>query len=216
MNAALAAGEPPLDLAEAFGREAAIKLKRFVDILAGPGIERGLLGPREVPRLWDRHILNCAAVAELVSAGDRVADVGSGAGLPGLVLAIVRPDVHVTLVESLERRADFLTEASRQLAVANADVVRARAEDLARELRAADRFDIVTARAVAPLDRLATWTLGLLRPGGVLLAVKGARAAAELAQHRARVAEIGGRHAEIVEVGAPPVSATVIRVVRVA
>jgi 16S rRNA (guanine527-N7)-methyltransferase len=156
------------------------------------------------------------AVAELIPTGARVADVGSGAGLPGIALAIVRHDLHVTLIESLERRSAFLIEAVASLALANTTVVRARAEDLAREMAPADAFDVVTARAVAPLDKLVNWSLGLVRPGGELLAIKGARAAAEAAEHRARIATLGGRDVAVVDVGTPPVTATVVRIRRAA
>ena len=134
-------------------------LTAYAALLAGPGVERGLIGPREAPRLWDRHLLNCAVVAELIAPGARVDDVGSGAGLPGMVLALVRPDLEVTLVEPLLRRATFLHEAAERLSVPNVHVERARAEELARQVDAGRRqpADVVTARAVAPLGRLAGW-----------------------------------------------------------
>src|SRR3954466_11675743 len=150
--------------------------ERYTDFLAGPGVERGLIGPREVERLWDRHVLNCAVVAELVPESAEVIDVGSGAGLPGIVLAIMRTDLSVTLLEPLLRRTVFLQECVDLLGLPNVVVRRARAEEAADEFAA----DIVTARAVAPLERLAGWALPLLRPGGELLALKGERAAVEL------------------------------------
>ncbi len=171
-------------------------LEAYAALLAGPGVERGLLGPREAPRLWERHLLNCAGLAELVQAG-RVLDLGSGAGLPGLVLAALRPDLDVVLVEPLLRRAAFLTEAVAALGLAEVTVLRARAEDLAGR----EEADVVTARAVAPLDRLAGWALPLLRPGGRLLALKGERAELEVAEHRRAVERAGGSAARVVEVG---------------
>jgi 16S rRNA (guanine527-N7)-methyltransferase len=158
-------------------------LRDYHDLLAGAGVERGLLGPREVPRLWERHILNCAVAVELVPRAATVVDVGSGAGLPGLVWALARPDLSVTLLEPLLRRATFLTEAVAQLASSSpglperVQVRRGRAED--REIDG--RYQVVTARAVAPLGRLAGWTLPLVEPGGQVLALKGAGAESELA-----------------------------------
>ncbi len=147
---------------------------RYVDLLASVGTVRGLIGPREVPRLWDRHIRNCAAAAPAFPHGARVADVGSGAGLPGLVLAMARPDLRVTLIEPLLRRTTFLTEVVTELGLTTVDVVRARADEVA------DTFDVVTSRAVAPLEKLLRWCLPLCRPGGLVLAMKGASAQAEL------------------------------------
>src|SRR5690625_1728114 len=126
--------------------------RRYATLLAGPGVERGLLGPREVDRLWERHLLNCAVLAEVVESGERVVDIGSGAGLPGLALAIARPDLTVTLVEPLLRRSTFLGEAVAELGLPVA-VVRGRAED-AVVLAEVGGADAVTSRAVAPLDRL--------------------------------------------------------------
>ena len=143
--------------------------ERFADLLATDGVVRGLIGPREVPRLWDRHLLNCALLGLGDPRGRHRGDVGSGAGLPGLVLAIRRPDLRVTLVEPLLRRTTFLTEVVEQLALANVEVVRDRAE----ELHGHRSFDVVTSRAVAPLDRLARWSLPLVAPGGRMLAMKG-------------------------------------------
>jgi 16S rRNA (guanine527-N7)-methyltransferase len=165
---------------------------RYAELLAVDGVVRGLIGPREVPRLWDRHLLNCAALAELIPAdqpGLTVVDVGSGAGLPGIVLAVARPDLKVVLVEPLARRTAFLTEAVADLDLdAQVDVVRGRAEEV--KLSPAE---IVTARAVAPLDRLAAWCLPLVAIGGRLLALKGASAAEEVAAHRDEIERLGGR-----------------------
>jgi 16S rRNA (guanine527-N7)-methyltransferase len=149
----------------------------FAELLAGSAVERGLIGPREVPRLWDRHLLNCAAVAELIPRGASVVDVGSGAGLPGIVLAIARPDIRVTLVEPLQRRVVWLSETVGELTLGDqVTIERVRAEDAATR-----RFDVATARAVATLDRLVGWCLPLLRPGGTLFAIKGQSAGEEMA-----------------------------------
>jgi 16S rRNA (guanine527-N7)-methyltransferase len=176
----------PPGAAEVFG--AALPLVQdYADLLAGPGVERGLIGPREVPRLWSRHLLNCAVLIELVPARARVADVGSGAGLPGLVLALARPDLTVTLIEPLLRRATFLTQAVEQLGLANVRVERARAEEVAGQLQA----EVVTARAVAALPQLVDWTAPLLAPGGQILALKGAGAAQEVAEAAPELARHG-------------------------
>lgn len=159
---------------EYFGGDLSV-ISRYVDLLATWGIERGLLGPREVPRLWDRHVLNCAVVTPRVPSGATVADVGSGAGLPGLVWAIARPDLSVTMIEPLLRRTTFLAEVIDDLGLPNATVVRGRATDVS------DRFDVVTARAVADLGKLGSWCLPLVKPEGVLLALKGDSATAEIA-----------------------------------
>ena len=184
----------------------------YAGLLATDGMERGLLGPREVPRLWDRHLLNCAVVAELVPEAATVADLGSGAGLPGIPLAIRRPDLRVTLVEPLLRRARFLTEVVRALGLDHVDVRRARAEELAGSLS----FDVVTSRAVAPLAKLAAWSLPLTRSGGLMLAMKGSSAVDELAEAGQALRRLGGRDATVLSVGAGMVDspATVVRVVK--
>ncbi|HEY3603765.1 MAG TPA: 16S rRNA (guanine(527)-N(7))-methyltransferase RsmG [Sporichthyaceae bacterium] len=155
---------------------------RYAAALADAGVVRGLIGPREVPRLWERHLLNCAVLAGEVAPGERLADVGSGAGLPGLVLAILRRDLDVVLIDPLLRRTVFLEEMVAALGLTNVAVRRARAQDCP-DLRG--RFDVVTARAVAPLPTLLDWSLPLLRGGGRLLAVKGEAAEAEVAEVRA-------------------------------
>lgn len=174
-------------------------VERYVGLLAGAGVERGLLGPGEVPRLWHRHVLNCAVLAELIEPGERVVDVGSGAGLPGIVLALARPDLHVDLVEPLQRRAAFLAEAVELLGV-DATVVRGRAEE--RSVRAAvGEADVVTSRAVAPLGRLVGWCAPLARPGGRLLAMKGVSVTAELERDGATIARAGLSKVRVRECG---------------
>lgn len=153
---------------------------RYVGLLSGAAVERGLIGPREVSRLWDRHVMNCAAAAVLLPPACSVVDVGSGAGLPGIVLALARPDLRLILVEPMQRRTTFLEECVAALALGDVVTVRrARAEQLHGLLTA----DAVTARAVAPLHRLLAWCWPLVRPGGRLLALKGSTAAAELARN---------------------------------
>lgn len=169
----------------------------YAELLATDGIVRGLIGPREVPRLWDRHLLNCAVITDLVGRGATVCDIGSGAGLPGLVMAIRRPDLQVTLVEPLLRRTRFLDEAVAVLELENVEVVRARAE----ELHGRRTFDVVTSRAVAPLDRLSRWSLPLTRSGGMFLGMKGSSAEAEVDSAVHAIRKAGGVYAGIAEVG---------------
>jgi 16S rRNA (guanine527-N7)-methyltransferase len=171
--------------------------ERFAAILAARGVQLGLLGPREVPRLWDRHILNCAVVAELIPPGCELVDIGSGAGLPGIVLAMLLPDVNIVLLEPMLRRVSFLTESARDLKLGNVTVCRARAEDMAGWLAA----DVVTARAVAPLRVLAEWATGVVRPGGTVLAIKGRSADAELLEARPVLQRVGARSVEVLRVG---------------
>jgi 16S rRNA (guanine527-N7)-methyltransferase len=188
---------------------------RFADRLATDGVERGLIGPREVERLWDRHILNSAVITELLPVGARVVDVGSGAGLPGLPMAIRRPDLRVDLVEPMLRRTDFLIEVATDLGLGDrVRVIRGRAEEKAVRSRAG-AADWVTARAVAPLDRLVKWCLPLLGPGGHLLALKGRTAEFEVTEHRAAVAALGAVVEDVKRVGeTEPESATWVIVVR--
>jgi 16S rRNA (guanine527-N7)-methyltransferase len=167
--------EPPAGAAAVFG-PALGSAAAYVGMLAGDGVVRGLIGPREVPRLWDRHVLNSAALAEAVPPGARVVDVGSGAGLPGIPLGLARPDLTLTLVEPMARRVEFLAGVVSALG-APWRVVRGRAEERS-VVRAVGPVDVVTARAVAPLPRLVGWCRDLLRPGSQLIALVGARAAA--------------------------------------
>ncbi|OZM72842.1 16S rRNA (guanine(527)-N(7))-methyltransferase RsmG [Amycolatopsis antarctica] len=171
----------------------------YVRMLERSGVERGLIGPREVDRLWDRHVLNSAVVGDRVASGARVIDVGSGAGLPGVPLAISRPDLSIVLLEPMARRVDWLNEVVETLGL-EITVVRGRAEE--RVIRdQLGHADVVTARAVAPLAKLAQWCLPLVRPGGVLVALKGASAAEEVERDQLAVHRSGGGKAEIVECG---------------
>lgn len=182
----------------------------FAALLAREATVRGLIGPREVPRLWERHLINCALVTDLVELDASVCDVGSGAGLPGLVMAIRRSDLQVTLVEPLLRRTSFLDEVVAELRLANVEVVRARAE----ALHGKRTFDVVTSRAVAPMDRLSRWSLPLVRSGGAFLAMKGSSVQAELDSAAPAISAGRGVVDRIVELGTD-VLQTPVRIVRV-
>ncbi|WP_372494278.1 MULTISPECIES: 16S rRNA (guanine(527)-N(7))-methyltransferase RsmG [Nocardia] len=200
---AVAAVEPPSVAARVFGERLALA-ERYHAVLATVGVERGLIGPREVPRLWERHILNCAVVGELIPSGATVVDIGSGAGLPGIPLAIARPDLRITLVEPLLRRTIFLAEFI-EAAGLEVTVVRGRAEQ--PEVRKeAGGADVVTSRAVAPLGKLAKWSLPLVHEHGRMLALKGSSAAEELERDRIDLSRAGGGNAEVVECGVGIVS----------
>lgn len=184
----------------------------FVQHLATSGIERGLLGPREIPRLWGRHVLNCAVVARLMEQGSSVVDVGSGAGLPGIAIAIARPDLTLHLVEPLERRVTWLNEVVDELGLDNVAVHRARAEQMIGEV--SGRY--VTARAVSAMSTLAGWTLPLTTADGEVLAIKGRSAAEEIEKARKVIRKLGGDTAEIITVGADILAepTTVVRIAR--
>jgi len=193
---------PRLDLAQ-----------RYAELLADTGVEWGLLGPHEIERIWERHLLNCGVVAELLEPGERVADIGSGAGLPGVALAIAEPRLDVVLIESLLRRSEFLRMVVTELGL-GVEVLRGRAEDRAvRE--SAGGCDAVVSRAVASLDKVARWSMALLRPGGRMLAIKGERAPAELREHRRVLTSLGAADVRVVECGvkhlSPPTTVVVAR-----
>jgi 16S rRNA (guanine527-N7)-methyltransferase len=198
----------PLVAAQVFAADRLPALERYAGLLATEGVVRGLIGPREVPRLWDRHLINCGLLAPEVPHGATVADLGSGAGLPGLVLALARPDLRVTLIEPMARRVAFLTEAVEALGLDAVTVVRGRAEEWS-----GDPFDVVTARALAPLPKLLSWGLPLVAAGGALLAMKGSSAAEEV---EAAGPELARRQAtaEVITLSVPGSSVTtVVRVV---
>jgi len=188
-------------------------VQRYAEILAGAGVERGLLGPREIDRLWDRHLFNSAAVAELLEPGERVADIGSGAGLPGIPLALARPDLRLTLVEPLLRRSEFLREVVDELGI-DVAVVRGRAEELTVRERVGE-MDAVVSRAVASLDKLTKWSMPLLRVDGRMLAIKGERAEDEIRAHRRVMASLGAADERVMRCGEsllnPPVTVVVAR-----
>lgn len=212
------AGELPPDLEAAatalFGAGLGAA-RRYATVLATTGVERGLLGPREVPRTWDRHVLNSAVAECAVEEGATVVDVGSGAGLPGIPLALARPDLRVVLLEPLLRRATFLGEVVEELELGSrVRVVRGRAEDGSVRRDVGDA-DVVTSRAVAPLARLAGWCLPLARVGGRVVALKGASAADEVERDRAAVVRAGGGEITVSTVAAGmPWAATLVTVVR--
>lgn len=203
---------PPEAAAAVFGT-ALQQARRYAELLAGAGVQRGLIGPREADRLWDRHLLNCAVVGELIDMGLTVLDVGSGAGLPGVPLALARPDLTLTLLEPMARRVVFLQEVVDQLGLRNVTVVRGRAEDTQISCSVGGTA-IVTARAVAGLARLADWCLPLLAPGGQLLAIKGESARGELDEARPALRAAGAARASVrtCGVGVLAIPTTVVRV----
>lgn len=154
------------------------RVEAFAELLIAQGELRGLIGPRELPRLWTRHLLNSSAVSQFVPHGALFADVGSGAGFPGIVVALMRDDLDVHLIEPMERRTTWLTDVIRELSIKNATVHRARAE----ELHDVETFHVVSARAVAALKKLVPWVGPLIEPGGRLVALKGQRAATEVGE----------------------------------
>jgi 16S rRNA (guanine527-N7)-methyltransferase len=202
MDAAAAIFGPRLDIAQ-----------RYADVLAGAAVERGLLGPREVDRIWDRHLLNSAAIGELLDPGEQIVDIGSGAGLPGIPLAIARPDLHVLLLEPLLRRSEFLNEVVAELGL-SVEVVRGRAEEPSVRDRIGER-DAAVSRAVAALDKLTKWSMPLLRLDGRMLAIKGERAPDEINEHRRVMAAAGAVDVRVVACGAnylrPPATVVLAR-----
>ncbi len=187
--------------------------QRYAEILAGAGVEWGLIGPREVDRLWERHLFNSAAVAELLEPNERVADIGSGAGLPGIPLALARPDLRLTLIEPLLRRSEFLREVVDELGI-DVAVVRGRAEESAVHEQVGE-MDAVVSRAVASLDKLTKWSMPLLRVDGRMLAIKGERAEDEIREHRRVMASLGAADERVMRCGEsllnPPVTVVVAR-----
>jgi 16S rRNA (guanine527-N7)-methyltransferase len=187
----------PFQPREVYGAQFPL-VNRYVDILASTGVDWGLIGPREAERLWDRHILNSAALSGLIPADSTVADVGSGAGLPGIPLALLRPDLQMALIEPLLRRSTFLTQTVETLGIADrVRVVRSRAEDHQQS------YDVVVARALAPLDRLIGWCNPLRAVGGVILALKGSSAGDEVAA-AARQLQTAELKAEVLTIRAHP------------
>ncbi|TNL96894.1 16S rRNA (guanine(527)-N(7))-methyltransferase RsmG [Corynebacterium tapiri] len=185
---------PPEAAATIFGDRLPLAIE-YHRLLATVGSERGFIGPREIDRLWDRHVLNCAVIGEAFEEGASVADVGSGAGLPGIPLAIARQDLKIRLIEPLLKRSTFLNEVVDELGLDNVEVIRGRAED--PEVRRAGRVDAVTSRAVAPLGKLARWCLPLAHVGGRMVAMKGASISEELERDKYDVRKAGGADAEI-------------------
>jgi 16S rRNA (guanine527-N7)-methyltransferase len=183
---------------------------RYADLLATEGVLRGLIGPREAPRLWERHLLNSAVLAEAIPESASVCDIGTGAGLPGLVVAIARPDVRITLVEPLLRRTTFLEEVIADLGLDHVSVVRGRADDLHGQAT----FDVVTSRAVAPLERLLGWSMPLVAPEGALVAMKGRSAHEEIESAQSFLTTWRCGEPEVLELGDGVVSppTTVVRV----
>lgn len=189
--------EPELEPAEAaviFGNGIE-QARGYAKALVRDGDLLGLLGPRELPRLWTRHILNSAVVSELVPAGKTVADIGSGAGLPGIPMAICLPETQFTLIEPMERRSDWLKELVLELGLTNVKVLRARAEEVG------EVFDIATARAVSALPKLLRMTVPLVRDGGEVLALKGSKASEEIDEAKRLQKKLGVSGFEIVYAG---------------
>ncbi|AMJ45691.1 MAG: 16S rRNA (guanine(527)-N(7))-methyltransferase RsmG [Corynebacterium sp.] len=184
--------------------------EKYHDLLATDGSTRGFIGPREVPRLWERHLINCAVIGDVMDEGATVVDVGSGAGLPGIPLAIARPDLRITLIEPLLKRSVFLQEVVDKLALDNVTVIRGRAEEGPIK-KAVAGADIVTSRAVAPLGKLAKWSLPLVRRGGEMIAMKGESVHEELARDAADIKKAGGGKAQVEVVR----GTTIIRIPRV-
>lgn len=189
----------PAAAAELFGPLQPLA-ERYYESLATTGSIRGFMGPREIPRLWERHILNCAVVGQVMPRGATIADIGSGAGLPGIPLALARPDVEITLIEPLLKRSTYLQEIVAELGLPNVRVIRGRAEEKAVRAEVG-HVDVVTSRAVAPLGKLARWSLPLVKVGGKMIAMKGASIDQELQRDRGEIHKAGGGLATIEQVG---------------
>jgi 16S rRNA (guanine527-N7)-methyltransferase len=185
--------------AEALFGAGLARVVQYAELLVAHGVERGLIGPREVDRLWDRHLLNSVVIGELVPRSARVIDLGSGAGLPGVPLAIARSDLDITLLEPMARRVEWLEHVTATLGL-GVTVVRGRAEEPTIKQRLGGA-DVIIARAVAPLAKLCEWSLPLLRRGGSLVAVKGASATDEMARDRQAVARAGGGEPRVARCG---------------
>lgn len=198
-----------LDPSEVFGSRLPLA-QAYHDSLATDGSIRGFIGPREVPRLWERHLLNCAVIGDVMPEGARVIDVGSGAGLPGIPLAIARPDLDITLIEPLLKRSNYLSEVKELLGLDNVTVIRGRAEE-GPVKKAVKGADIVTSRAVAPLGKLAKWSLPLVKVGGEMIALKGESVYEELERDVAELKRAGAGKAEVTTIK----GTTIIRVPRV-
>jgi 16S rRNA (guanine527-N7)-methyltransferase len=200
----------PFEARRVFASDRLSLAERYAELLATEGVLRGLIGPREAPRLWERHLLNSAVLAEAIAESSSVCDIGTGAGLPGLVVAIARPDLRITLVEPLLRRTTFLEEVVADLGLDHVTVVRGRADDIHGQAT----FDVVTSRAVAPLERLLAWSMPLVAPEGALLAMKGQSAREEIEASRSFLRTWRCSEPEVLELGAEVVSppTTVVRV----
>jgi 16S rRNA (guanine527-N7)-methyltransferase len=200
-------GTPPPHAAGVFASQLPLA-EEYAHILATDGVVKGLIGPREVPRIWDRHVMNSAVIVPRVPTDSSVADIGTGAGLPGLVWAIARPDLRVTLVEPLLRRTTFLEETVATLGLDNVEVLRGRAEQVRQT------YDVVTARAVAGLDKLGRWCMPLVRKGGVLLAMKGQSAADEVQAATATLHRLGATSIVVATYENGDVPTTVVEVTK--
>lgn len=200
----------PAAAAEIFGAQVDLA-RAYTSRLAQDSETFGLLGPRELPRIWGRHVINSALLVELVASGTKVADIGSGAGLPGIPMAIAKPDALFTLIEPMERRSGWLQTVVDDLGLKNVEVLRARAEDVRRT-----DFDIATARAVAALDKLLKLLTPLIRGSSqkTVLAMKGSRAPIEIVEAQSRLANLGFEAPEIITLGQGrvPETATVVRI----
>ena len=185
------------------------KLAQYAEILVKDAVRLGIIGPREVDRIWDRHILNCAALTELIPYGQSIIDIGSGAGLPGIVLAILNPNSAVTLIEPMQRRTEFLTQTKTELGLSNVEILRGRAEG--QKVSAQN----VTSRAVAPLSKLLSWSWPLVEKGGKVLAIKGEKATEELAEVKNELVSLKSSTAIIKTCGlALDLSVTVVEITK--